>query len=439
MHLDTRFIKSPGSSGRFLVRVDAIDLELIRRDGAWLQKLIDLLPVSSEVYKFFATTAKGMEALLADELRSLGAQQLQQARAGVHFEGSLEVAYRACLWSRVANRVLLPLKTFLAPDPGKLYGGVKSIRWTDHMSADETLAVDFSSSRSAITHTHFGALKVKDAIVDQFRSVTGARPSVSVFQPDIRVNVYLHENEATVSLDLSGESLHLRGYREDGARAPLKENLAAAILLLADWPKAASEGAALMDPMCGSGTLLIEAALMAAHRAPGLGRRHYGFIGWKKHDPSLWERLLAEARAKEITDPKRLPRIVGYDSDFRAVRAALANVERAGLRGRVHVEKRDVSLLEPVQDRGILVVNPPYGERLGEIEELKPLHKSLGDLLKKRFAGWNAFVLTGNPELAQAIGLKPSRRHVLFNGAIECRLLKYELFAGREKERKLKS
>lgn len=384
----------------------------------------------ADTYSFFATTAKGMEELLQSELREFGAQNPKLTRAGVSFEGGLELAYRACLWSRIANRILLPLSTFPASTPEKLYGGVRSIRWGDHLTPQQTIAVDFSSSRSQVTHTQFGALKVKDAIVDQFRSKHGIRPSVDTQRPDIRVNVYVHEDVATISLDLSGESLHLRGYREDGALAPLKENLAAAILMLADWPKRAAEGVAFLDPMCGSGTLPIEAALMASKRAPGLNREHFGFLGWLGHVPALWKRLVEEAHELEIKDKKKLPRIVGYDRDFRVVTSALANLERSGMRGRVHIEKREFKDLEPTGEAGIVVINPPYGERLGEVKDLVPLYEMMGDTFKKKFAGWNGYIFTGSPELAKQVGLKPARKFVLFNGPIECRLFKYELYAG---------
>ncbi len=377
-------------------------------------------------YDFFATTAKGMEKLLLEELTEMGAEKVQEIRAGVAFQGSLEVGYRACLWSRIANRILLPLKTFSAPDPDSLYGGIRAIHWTDHLTLNETFAVDFSSSQSKMTHTHFGALKVKDAIVDQFRTLQGARPSIDPLRPSIRINLYLFKDEATVSIDLSGESLHRRGYRTEGTNAPLKENLAAAILKLAGWPR--EEGAAFIDPMCGSGTLPIEAAMMAGHIAPGLNREYYGFLGWQGHIPTLWKRLLQEAKDLRVQDKKKFPKIVGYDQDFRAIRVALTHLEKAGLHGKVHFEKREMTQCEPIAKTGILVVNPPYGERLGEIEELIPLHKGLGDLMKQKFKGWEGYIFTGSPELSKSIGLKATRRSVLFNGPIECRLLKYDLY-----------
>ena len=387
----------------------------------------------SQPLAFFATTAKGMEELLAAELRALGAAAVETRRAGASFAGTLEVAYRVCLWSRIANRVLLPLAAFPAATPQALYEGVQTVRWSDHLDARRTLAVDCATSRSAMAHSHYGALKTKDAIVDQLRAQTGARPSVDVAHPDVRVNVYLHEDRAVVSLDLSGESLHRRAYRQRGAAAPLKETLAAAVLSLAEWPRLAAVGAPLIDPMCGSGTLPIEAALMAARIAPGRNRSHFGFLGWHGHQPGLWRRLRREAEELEIRDPKRLPPIHGYDAAAAPVRVALANVERAGLRGRVHLEKRPLAACEPslVRGRGagpgVVVTNPPYGERLGEPGQLTALYAELGDTLRRRFTGWTAYVLTGSPTLGKRIGLRATRRHILYNGAIECRLLVFPI------------
>jgi 23S rRNA (guanine2445-N2)-methyltransferase / 23S rRNA (guanine2069-N7)-methyltransferase len=390
--------------------------------------------------ELFATTAKGMEEVLAAELSAIlragGARIGKPGRAGVPFDGSIEDAYRVCLHSRIANRVLLPIGKFMAPTPEKLYGGVKAIRWGDHLSFRETIAVDFACSHSTITHSQFGAQKTKDAICDQLRSTQGDRPSVDLVAPDIRVNVYLRNDEATVSIDLSGSSLHERGYREEQRLAPLKENLAAAILMLGGYPEVAAARGALVDPMCGSGTLPLEAALIATRTAPGLARRRWGFARWKKHDSKIWERLVREAQSERITDPKLAPRIVGYDRDPRAIRAAIENAQAAGLNGFVHFEKRDLAAATPPPgaETGLFVVNPPYGERLGEEEELVPLYRAIGDVMKKEFKGWKGAVFTGSSVLAKEVGLKADRRHVLFNGPIECRLLTYTLYAGSSKK-----
>jgi 23S rRNA (guanine2445-N2)-methyltransferase / 23S rRNA (guanine2069-N7)-methyltransferase len=376
-------------------------------------------------HDFFAAAPKGLEPLLADELRTFGASAIDATVAGVSFRGPLALAYRVCLWSRFANRVLLPLASFPATSPEALYDGIRTIDWRQHLPVTGTIAVDFHTALSQITHSHYGALKVKDAIVDQFRDACGERPSVAREHPDVRINVYLRRDRARVSLDLSGESLHRRGYRQEAVLAPLKENLAAAILALAGWPRIAGAGGALIDPMCGSGTLPIEAALMAGDVAPGLLRPHYGFLRWQGHQPQLWEELLEEARQRRESGLKELPPIIGYDADAGTVRHALANVEKAGLRGLVHIEKRPYGEARPPKDArsGLLVANPPYGERLGEEQALTPLYAGLGELLRGHFPGWRGAVFTGNPRLALRLGGKPQGSHTLYNGAIECRLL----------------
>ncbi len=386
--------------------------------------------------RFFATTPKGMEHLLEKELRAFGLKDLKTTRAGIEFEGTIADAYHVNLWSRTANRVLFPLKTFDCPDEAKLYGGVKSIRWSDHLDTGKTLAVDFSSTKSAITHTRFGALKTKDAIVDQFRSVTGERPSVDPARPSVRINVYVLENRATVSIDLSGDSLHMRGYRTEGASAPLKENLAAALLLAMEWPEMVAAARAenrihdltFLDPMCGSGTLLIEAAAIAANRAPGALRRYWGFQGWKQHDRAGWQNLLSAAQKGEITDPKNLPRIAGGDLDPHVLHDARGNAKNAGYLDWIQITKKEAREWKTPSTHGLLLVNPPYGERIGELEELKVVHKGMGDMFKQQFKGWSAGIFTGSPELMKSVGLKTSRKHVFFNGAMECRLLAYQLY-----------
>jgi len=382
---------------------------------------------------FFVTAPKGFEPQLADELTALGASEVAVGRSGVVFQGDLSVAYRVCLWSRVANRVLLALHRFPAASPEALYSGIRTIDWMEHMSPLATLAVDFHCLHSSIRHSHYGALKVKDAIVDQFREACGDRPNIDRKQPDIRVNVFLERDVAQVSLDLSGASLHRRGYRVETVAAPLKENLAAAVLLRAGWPAMAHSDSAFLDSMCGSGTLPIEAALMAADCAPGLLRAYFGFLGWKQHDARAWVALRAEADRRRVAGHERTPPIIGYDADKRAVRAALANVERAGLAGIVHIERKELADIRPVGGEksggGLIVVNPPYGERLGSTGEAVDLYAGFGETLKTRFQRWRAVVLAGNSELGFRFGIRSRKPFKFYNGAIECCLLDLDVDA----------
>jgi 23S rRNA (guanine2445-N2)-methyltransferase / 23S rRNA (guanine2069-N7)-methyltransferase len=388
--------------------------------------------------QFFASCPPGVADLTAAELKDCGATQAREFKLGVQFEGTLETAYRACLWSRTGSRVLMPLDTFPAATPEQLYEGVSRIDWTQHIDPQGTLAIEFGGASSGITHTHFGALKTKDAIVDQLRERSGRRPSIDVEQPDVRIDVRLDRDRATLSLDLSGESLHRRAYRARGVAAPLKENLAAAMLLRAGWPAMAKDGADFVDPMCGSGTLVIEAALIALGIAPGSMRNHFGFVRWRGHDRALWQRLIEEARAAREAAETRKVTFRGYDSDPAAIRAANENAERARLRNFVHFERRDLAELKrkSAAPTGLIATNPPYGERIGDQERLEALYATLGVKLREEFLSWKAAVLTGNPPLAKAIGINARRSHTLFNGRIECRLLRFDLSAEDFHERK---
>ncbi|MDH5785243.1 MAG: bifunctional 23S rRNA (guanine(2069)-N(7))-methyltransferase RlmK/23S rRNA (guanine(2445)-N(2))-methyltransferase RlmL [Chromatiales bacterium] len=380
--------------------------------------------------KFFATTPRGMSQLLVRELREAGAEKIRPSAAGASFEGELEVAYRLCLWGRVVNRVLLPITTIRANSPEELYDEVKAIHWERHLHSSGTLAVDCSVTDSAIGHSKYAALKVKDAVVDRFREQFGERPSVELENPDLRINLHLRGNSGKINIDLSGGSLHKRGYRAEGVIAPLKENLAAAILLLADWPFVASRGGALLDPMCGSGTLLIEGAMIAADIAPGLFRDHFGFKGWRRHDGNVWQTLLEEAQERRKLGLTKLPPIHGFDANPQAVTAALRNVDSAGLSRHIRIERRELGTLPRLggDSPGLLVVNPPYGERLGEIDELKTLYAELGRHLQADLPGWRAAIFTGNPQLAGYVGLRTRRKpDELFNGPIECQLFLYRV------------
>jgi 23S rRNA (guanine2445-N2)-methyltransferase / 23S rRNA (guanine2069-N7)-methyltransferase len=386
------------------------------------------LPKNSCRVNFFASCPAGVADLTAAELRGCGATHTRELKLGVLFEGTLETAYRACLWSRTASRILMPLGNFPAGTPEALYDGVASIDWTQHIAASGTLAIDFGGSSAGIKHTHFGALKTKDAIVDQLRERSGRRPSIELEQPNVRLDVRLDRERATLSLDLSGDSLHRRGYRSRGVAAPLKENLAAAVLLRSGWPAIAETGD-FVDPLCGSGTLVIEAALMALDIAPGLLRSYFGFIGWRGHDRALWQRLVEEARARREATATRRIVLRGYDNDAAAVRAAIENSERARLRGFVHFERRELDQFVQQSEAatGLVATNPPYGERIGDQERLQALYQLLGERLRGNFVGWKAAVLTGNPPLAKAIGINARRTHTLFNGRIECRLLRFDI------------
>lgn len=381
----------------------------------------------SASHDFFAPVPLGLERTLAEELSALGAARVRASRAGVAFSGPLETGYRACLWSRVASRVLMRIAEVPATSPEELYDGVRELPWEEHVSVDGTIAVDFTASRSPITHTKYGALKVKDAIVDRFRDREGRRPNVDVAAPDLRVNVSARARSAVVSIDLSGDALHRRGYREQGIQveAPLKENLAAAVLMLAQWPRLAARGGAFLDPMCGSGTLAIEAALIAGDIAPGILRARWGFDGWLGHDEALWSRLLGEAdeRAEEGRSALASPvRIFASDLDPRAVAIALSCVKRAGLAGLVSVVESDARTIvppgEPPAAHGLVAFNPPYGERLGDVRSATRLYEAAGARLRERFAGWTVATIASLEAPASSLGLADARRHEVYNGAI---------------------
>ncbi len=378
-------------------------------------------------YQLFATTPKAMENILADELKLLGAENVQPKLAGVTFQGDLEMAYRACLWSRTANRILLPLKSFKVNSKEDLYEAVKKINWFEHFKPDDTFAVSFSAKNSeVINNTHFGALVVKDAIVDQMRAKFQQRPNISLNQPSIKINIYLNNDDAQLSLDLSGESLHRRGYREANVEAPIKENLAAAMLLRSGWPEIAKQGGTLIDPMCGSGTLLLEGGLIAADYAPGLLRNYFGFLGWKKHDATCWQKLVDEAEQRKTVGLQRMPVIAGFDQSRRTVATAIQHAENAGLENHVHIEKRDISDAEPASSwqAGLIICNPPYGERLGDDETIAQLYFKFGEVLKARFQDWKASLIISNPEMGFRLGIRSQKPITLFNGPLECKLLR---------------
>ncbi|GAC1694641.1 MAG: bifunctional 23S rRNA (guanine(2069)-N(7))-methyltransferase RlmK/23S rRNA (guanine(2445)-N(2))-methyltransferase RlmL [Steroidobacteraceae bacterium] len=395
--------------------------------------------MSAGPLRLLVSGPRGLTDLLARELAGLGAQELRERATGVMCSGDLEVAYRACLWSRIANRVYLELANFQARDADEFHAGVRALDWPAHLQPGATLACDFTGRHPTITHTHFGALKLKDGIVDAMRLATGARPDVALERPDVRVHAHAHGTAITLSLDLSGGSLHRRAYRGAAGEAPLKENVAAGVLIRAGWRELAAQGAEFLDPMCGSGTFCIEAALIASDRAPGLMRAHFGFLGWRGHDAALWARLRTEAEARAGAGASTRAVVRGTDRDRLAIGNARDNARRAGVGGLARFETGLLADAAPATAQtpprpGLLCTNPPYGMRLEDHAAARSVHRELGSVLRERFQGWSAAILTGAPELGMELGLRAFRTHAVWNGGIECRLLRIKVEAGSARE-----
>ncbi len=375
--------------------------------------------MSTESY--FATCGRGIEPVLAEELRGLGATRVEPGRGGVHFGGDLALLYQANLWLRTAIRVLRPILEVKVTSPDELYDAVRSLDWSHFLTPEHTLAVDCNVRDSHITHSKYAALRVKDAICDQFVERCGKRPSVDVDEPMVGLNLHIYRDQGVLSLDSSGESLHKRGYRPIQTRAPLNEALAAALVLLTGWRGERP----FADPLCGSGTLAIEAAWLALQRPPGLTRKRFGFQGWMDFDVELWTSLRDEARrgvGRTLPAP-----ILASDVRGDAVSFAINNARAAGIGHLLRFDKRDVADFQPPDGPpGIILCNPPYGERIGEEKDLYGLYRLLGEVFARRCVGWTAYVFTGNPRLANAIGLTAAAEIPLFNGKIPCRLLKFE-------------
>jgi len=375
----------------------------------------------------FASTARGLEELLKSELDALGAQDLQVVQGGVHYEADDRAMYQSLMWSRLASRILLPLGEFGVYSDLDLYLGVQSVDWPSMFGSDKTFVVHFSGTNDAIRNSQFGALKVKDAIVDSFTRQNLERPDVDREQADIRVNVWLNDDRASIALDLSGTSLHQRGYRQQTGQAPLKETLAAAIVLRSGWEPTTP----LIDPMCGSGTLLIEAALIASDRAPGLLRKHWGFTAWNKFDAALWQDVKTEAqnRARAGTAATQA-RFFGYDNNGRVLEWAQANARRAGVFELFTFAQQDLlQLTNPLEPavHGTVLSNPPYGERLESEPALIALHSQLGRLMKQHFGGWNLSLFSASPELLSCLQLRADRQFKAKNGPLDCVQKNYQL------------
>jgi len=375
---------------------------------------------------FFAPCPRGLEAPLAAELAALDAAFIEPADGGVAFAGPLELAYRANLESRLASRILWRVGHGRYRNEDDLYALVSALEWERHFDVDRTLRVDVAATRSPVASGEFATLRIKDAVCDRFRAVAAVRPSVDKQRPDVRVHAFLGEREATLYLDTSGEPLFKRGYRRDADAAPLRENLAAGLIALSGW----TPGTPLLDPMCGSGTIAIEAALVAADRAPGLGRT-FGFQKLAWYDGPTWQRIRQKARDRVRPAPD-VPTIFASDVDPRVIELARRNAAAAGVEGFIAFAQADALERAAPAAGGIVIANPPYGVRLGSDEALTALYPKLGDALKQRYAGWTACLFSGDARLPKLIGLKPSRRTpLLYNGAIECRLYRFEIVKGR--------
>lgn len=372
--------------------------------------------------QYFATVARGLETLAAQELEQLGAHSVEPGFCGAAFGGDRTLLYRVNLWARLPFRILVKLHEFPCHDADDLYRGIQTIDWSIYLTPDLTLAVNATGKSDRLNHTHFTALQVKNAIVDQQEDNFGERSNVELQVPDVRICVHINRDVCTVSLDSSGNSLHRRGYRAAVGSAPLKESLAAALIQLSGWQPEQM----FYDPLCGSGTLPLEASLKALNIAPGLFRESFGFETWLDFDRFLLDELIEEAeRSKHDILPAP---IWGSDGDNNVIDLAIDNAKNCGVLDHVYFSQIDLADVIAPADSGVLFCNPPYGERLGKDSDLGAFYKSLGDILKQRFKGWTAFVLSGNKELAQSIGLRSSQRTAVYNGTIPCQLMKYELY-----------
>lgn len=372
--------------------------------------------------EFFASTPKGLVEALEKELQELDLKVLERTAGGCFFESSWEGAYKANLHSRIASRILKPVLEFVAYQPDELYHNILKHDFTKYIKPNQTFCIDASIKDSMMRDQRYIAMKIKDAVADQFRDKFGVRPDVENENPDLRIHVRAVKNQFMVSIDLSGDSLFMRGYRKDVGEAPLKENLAAGLLSLTEWDRKST----LVDFMAGSGTLLIEGAMMALNIAPGMHRKGFGFQRWLNFDKQVWEKLVQEAMDQELEDVDF--KFYGYDIDRRMIVVAKDNARSAGVDHVIEFKREPVATVTPPAEKGLAVVNPPYGTRIGDEDNLRDVYRDLGFTLKHRFKGWDCWILSGNKELIGDLKLKSTRKHFVFNGNIECRWLKYSMF-----------
>jgi putative N6-adenine-specific DNA methylase len=377
-----------------------------------------------------AQTMFGLEDILINELRELGAENIEKHNRAIGFSGNLSFMYKANLCLRTALRILVPIRTFEVKSEQDLYDNIKAMKWEDCMEVDDTLAINCSLNSTLFKHSQYLEQKTKDAIVDRFRELFGRRPSVDTLRPALRINLFINQENCIVSLDSSGESLHKRGYRDQTNLAPINEVLAAGLVLLTGWDKKSN----FIDPMCGSGTILIEAALIAGNIPPGGYKEFFGFEKWKNFDKELWDVIFDDAM--ELVHKDR-PTILGGEISKNVVRKAIVNVNEANLKRNIRIETCAFEDLDAPEGGGILIINPPYGERMDKDEDINALYKSIGDTLKKKWAGYTAWIITSNMEAAKHIRLNPNPKIKLFNGSLECRFMRYELYSGTKRKDKL--
>lgn len=372
----------------------------------------------------------GIENILAEELAAMGAQNVEVLNRAVSFEGDKALMYKANYCCRTALRILKPINSFVARNELMLYNNIVKIKWHEIFNINETFAIDAVTSGNYFTHSHYVALKVKDAIADEFREHFGARPSVDVDNPDLRINVHIENERVTLSFDSSGDSLHKRGYRKAVDKAPMSEVLAAGLIKLTGWQCDSN----FIDCMCGSGTIPIEAAMMAMNIPAGFFRKKWGFMTWHDFDKELWNNVVLDAGAemKEFEYE-----ILASDHSAKAVEIARANIENAHLNHDIKLNKQDMFEMVPPEGGGIMIINPPYGERMEE-RDLVDFYKSIGDALKKNFKGFEAWIISSNNDAIKLIGLKPSQKINIYNGPLECKFEKFEIFEGSYKDKKIR-
>ena len=379
-----------------------------------------------------AKTFAGVEDVLAEELTGLGAIHVKKLVRAVEFEGDAELMYKANLSCRTALRILKPVANFNAGSEQQLYDSMKAINWADYFSVDQTFAINTTLNASKLTHSQYASQKAKDAIADQFRENIGKRPNVDVENADFRIHLHIFNDECKLSVDSSGDSLHKRGYRDYTNQAPLNEAMAAALILLSGWDCKKP----FADFMCGSGTILIEAAMLKRNISPNKFRKRFGFHSWKDYDELLWKKVYKEAIEKEYPSGDAI--IYGSDISGAVLDKAKQNILNAGLSDDINPHKNPFQTFTPSSEEGTLIINPPYGIRI-EPDDIIDMYKTIGDTFKQQMKGWTCWIFTGNPEAAKHIGLRPTRKIHLFNGPIECRFLKFDIYSGTKKIHKLQN